>query len=375
MDIIRFNTIVGNPTTITGNKIVNGIDAKLWVERYRNPGEFKFIGKPEAELQAKLPIGTLVSHVNSSEVMIVESHEIVESAGSDTKISITGRSFESYLENRILGSRQSFPQPDSTTPAPYTIASAYTWNQAVTMISQHIETGAVFHVPDGLAFITVVNLASILAGDAGPVERTFKRTTVHSGLMELLSVDNLGVKTLRYGLASGFGSAEGKITIAIHRGADKSSSVDFVYGRGEIKNGRYLWTNKNKKTQAIIGGKWVEAKVQGSFDNYARRAMFIEANDLDDYLSAAPSGATHTSIESKMLARANNVLAAKKDVELAEVEVNSGNQRYKYRQDYDLGDLVGVYGNYGASNVMRVTEYVETEDSTGYVGYPTLSVA
>lgn len=52
----------------------------------------------------------------------------------------------------------------------------------------------------------------------------------------------------------------------------------------------------------------------------------------------------------------------------------SKDRQYTYRDNYDIGDLVTVLGDYGQSAVMRIVEYAEIEDQTSFVGYPTLAL-
>ena len=48
--------------------------------------------------------------------------------------------------------------------------------------------------------------------------------------------------------------------------------------------------------------------------------------------------------------------------------------KYRYRTDFQVGDLISIDGNFGAIAVMRVMEYVEIQDETGETGHPTLAL-
>lgn len=39
---------------------------------------------------------------------------------------------------------------------------------------------------------------------------------------------------------------------------------------------------------------------------------------------------------------------------------------FKYKEDYDLGDLVTIENEYGISTTARITEVLESWDATGY---------
>ncbi len=89
-----------------GAETITGIDSVSWIERYREPGEFEINGRLSSGLKTFLPLQSLISHVNTMEIMIVENREITEEIDSDPTIKITGRSFETYLQHRIVGQNQ-----------------------------------------------------------------------------------------------------------------------------------------------------------------------------------------------------------------------------------------------------------------------------
>ncbi len=110
MDVFKFKNPT-HPTLFDQGELINGLKTKMWIERYRDSSSFDFVADAEAMVHKLLPIGTLISHTESTEVMVVENHEIREQSGKETEIKITGRSFESFLENRIVGSNKNW-QPE-----------------------------------------------------------------------------------------------------------------------------------------------------------------------------------------------------------------------------------------------------------------------
>jgi hypothetical protein len=74
-----------------------------------------------------------------------------------------------------------------------------------------------------------------------------------------------------------------------------------------------------------------------------------------------------------MVTIGRQILASQNEVSISKVEISKNTTRYKYRTNYNVGDLVSVEGNYNTSAIMRVVEYVEIEDETGENSYPTLA--
>jgi hypothetical protein len=588
MDLFKFVKTGSGPSTVGEGEVINDLKSKLWIERYREAGEFKLTAGLESDIRNKLPEGTLISHVDTREIMVVENHQIVENAeDGESEIVVTGRSLETFLEQRIIGANRAWPAVSGSTPPTYSLSSAYTWLQTQSLVNTYIRPSLLVDNNDILPEVEVVVDAS-LSGATGIQEvRTLNRKEdVYKTALGLLEVDDLGIKVLRpdatspayrdfeatysltvvapetvhgqwpnfffrcqntasigaQGPRSSYsleldlvsnkldfirrGSAGNNVSIAntsgtldgvtlgtdatkrnyrvtmvgttmmakwwhdgnpepvnwmleatdtnytygaiglfsvsnvplssdlpvskhrydnmviscppgnpifsetwtgtdgaawdsskwgdyletvsqstytiqsnsgelavgrnqivakvttpkipytvlnIHKGVDKSKNVMFSYGAGDISAAEYLWSIKKLKTSALVSGKWVEVMIHGSQVGYDRRVMFVDASDLDDSLSASPTGGTWTDIETKMTIRGREALAAQKAVSIASVQISPNANRYKYRQDYDVGDLVAVDGNYDTSSIMRVTEHVEIEDERGNNSYPTLS--
>jgi hypothetical protein len=101
--------------------------------------------------------------------------------------------------------------------------------------------------------------------------------------------------------------------------------------------------------------------------------MIVDASDIDNQFSAYPQGADLTAVINKLLIRGYEALAQQSNVAITNAKISSSSQTYKYRTDYNVGDIVSVRGDYNTSARMRVIEHVEIEDETGESSYPTLT--
>lgn len=370
MDIFKFHNPVSS-TKLEQGEIVNGLDSKMWIERYRSAGEFKFVADASLGLKEILPTGTLVSHTGTTEVMIVENHEINDQRGKEPQISVTGRGFETFLENRVVGSNQTFPK--SGTLAEFVLPADFSWEQAKALIEEYILASELIDDSNALSYVEV--LAQVEETGVAVSTRTIKRGDVYSRLLEILDADNLGIKIVRPGLWSPLSPSNPNTVMMIHKGVDRSSEVVFSYETGEIESADYLWSNKKVKNAALITGRWVEtAVITEGPTGYSRRWMFIDASDIDNSYSAAPTGATLTAVINAMRRRGLDALAAQKDVSLTKAEVSKETLKARYRTDFDVGDLITVNGAFNEVSTMRISEYVEIEDETGVKGYPTLTI-
>lgn len=356
MDLFKFTSDVGSP--FRHGVALNGLDSVMWIERYREPGEFKITGLLSSGIRHELPLGTFISHTDTKTVMIVEDHNIKESLDQEATIEISGRSFETILENRIVGANLGYNDPIPP-GLEYTLNAAPVAGQAMTLVNSHILAGQVADPGDEIPYVVVSNS---IPAEGEQVSRVIKRQPVHKALLELLAIYDYGVKASR--------RADGSIEIAIHKGVNRASSVGFSWKYGELTNAEYLWTSRKDKNVAYVKGRYVEEfYYTPGADKMNRRVLLVEAADLDDYLDTTPTGSTLDAIRQKMYVRGQQALRQNNEINVAQADVADSTQ-YKYRIDYNIGDIVQIDANYGTDEVRRVVEFTEIEDENGESAHP-----
>ena len=198
MQIFKFKPIGGGAVTLEQGELINYIDDAMWVERYREPGEFKLSSLLSSGLRDQLPLGTLISHIDTSEVMIVENHVITDDVESDTGIEISGRSFDAYLEERVIGWSLYWTYKDQTLtqPVPYILPQGKSYEQALALIKDSINTVRTPSAADNR--LINVNEASRIAFPVANYPtygaRNMKREDALKGLTSILENDDLGIE-------------------------------------------------------------------------------------------------------------------------------------------------------------------------------------
>lgn len=366
MDIVRFHNPTA-PTKMESGQIVNELKTKMWIERYRECGEFTFTAAANSGMRDILPIGCFVTHVETSEIMIVENHEISDEKGKESELVITGRGLESDFENRVLDSNKTSPYVGAVSD--YNLAADESWNQAVTMLKDHLDATVLVDDDNAWPYLTIST--NIPAGGT-ETARAIKRTNLHKALIEVLAIEELGVRVIRPGPLS---PVPGTVntTIEIHRGTDRSAEIVFSHDTGEIQSAEYLWSNKKLKNAAFVSGKWVQVWVEGSEIEYSRRVLQVDATDIDNSFSVAPAGGDLTAVVAAMTQRGQDAIAAQNDISIVKAEVSRDALHKEFRTDFYVGDIVTVLGDYNELSTMRISEYVEIEDQNGKMGYPTLT--
>lgn len=368
MDIFKFTNPTA-PMLMEQGELVNGLTSKMWIERYRDAGEFTVTANIDSDAREKLPIGSYISHVNTPEIMVVENHEISESSNTEPEITITGRSLETILENRIVGSNKGLPFSGAIVD--YPIYADYTWNQAKSLIDHHTSVPYVIRPEDVIPNLQVATIINNLTSIQ--VDRAFKNGTLYSELLPLLQVDNLGIKVCRPGLLSPAPTIPNYLFV-IYNGIDRSKEVVFSYNIGEITTADYLWSGKTAKNAAFVSGKWVQIFAATGPAQDKRRTMLVDGTPIDKDYTAAPAGAALTAVINAMYQLAYEAMAKANQLALSKAEVRKDGTKAIYRKDFNLGDLITVEGDYDEARVMRVSEFVEIEDINGESGHPTLTV-
>lgn len=205
----------------------------------------------------------------------------------------------------------------------------------------------------------------------------------------------------------------GNFVFSLYKGEDKSQYITFSQNYDNISTTDYQEDNSNIKNVALIAGEGegVERKTAtiGSGIGINRSELYVDARDVsssidyEELLSNYPNG-TEKTINNVIYYQVNgtNIAIITKDEEgeVSEVTLcddvytenlkSVGNEKiseyvsvtsftgdiitgvnYKYKEDYNLGDIVNILNEYGMSINARITEIIESRDDNGYTMEPT----
>jgi hypothetical protein len=377
MDLFKFVT-TNSDGYISQGEIINGYDTLEWTERYVLPGEFKLKAPVSSGLRSKLPPGTMVSHVDTLELMYVTSNEIdTEAKEGEPPLVITGRSMESWLRHRIVGDDIETYIDIGTgyhlvnSMADYVLAFDSSWDQARDLINALVNTTFAGVDDEVEGFVAVSNQQHIGPNTVEP--RIMRKQNLHSAVLELLAVDDFGIKSVRPNPTNVDPTT---VEFRIHNGFDLRESVRFSHALGDLDRTRYFWSDEGYKTDFYCVSNYFQLRSAYSAVGLDRRIMIVDCTDMDNhYTDEEMFGVGSTLPEEVGIAmdiRGQQMLRAQVPTAIASTDISQTTQ-YKYREDYDVGDIVHVSGDYDLSAVMRVMEYVEFEDELGEHGYPTLA--
>lgn len=399
MDIFVYNPLLefnDDQTLLLRNaSFIQDWTSLEWIERYEDPSEFTLKAPLESNLIEKLPLGSIVAQVNSAEFMMVENHEIEISKDKPSKLTVSGRSFEAFFENRSRSSSATGQLIGANSPS-------YVGAQVLRSKSAYIYTVGSFGNPkDYIEYLKICSFVEINNGISEYHMNRFGEGVTYKQARDVLKVSNAGIKTVRpywtenpeldapyvddqtpY-LQINWNNAPTPVDwpydrtspnayIFIHRGFDRSNSVGFSAERGDIESADYFTSNKNHKNYVRVwagtGGITTEPISNEDLVGYNLRRLDVFPQDLRDDESLTTEERAAASRN-----RARETLAAHRIKEISNVVIAPNLNQFKYRKDYNIGDLVGIEGHYGFSGVKRVIEYAEIQDQDGYTGTPTLA--
>ncbi len=367
MNLFRFLN-PNSPTLFEQGVMINGLTSALWIERYRDAGEFTLKARVDSDLRNLLPVGTFISHVDTKEIMVVENQEVNNDRGLSSEITFTGRSFETILEQRLVGTNKEFPRTKYSPP--YFTFENSLGKQAYDLIVDHILLANLLDPDDEIPYVTVLNQISNLIRTN---VRAFERKDVYSQLIELLAERNLGVKVVRPHNESPLGNTNPNVALILHEGNDVSDDVILSNDLGDIKEADYFWSIRQLKNCALVNSKWFEIMIKPEDVGYDRRVMYIDLSELDDSFEEEPTGIDRDNILEEMADLGQAALDLQSEMVITNVDTTKTFGKYTYGEDFSTGDIISVIGDYNQSSKMRVIEYVIAEDKNGESRYPTLA--
>lgn len=339
---------------------IKDFESLAWVERYQSSGDFQLVVEDDVTVLETLPTGTLISHTDTREVMIVENHEVGRDKKRKLKVTISGRSFETFAENRItLGSQQALYTAGNVAlvetdgPSPPSGVAAY-------LLSVGLEPGTAT-ADNAIANLSVYSDMRVADSNLSHI---IKRGDIYSRVIELLKLIDGGIKILRPLSGS-------TMDMIVHDGNDLTDLVVFYAQYEDLDDAKYFWSIKGYKNYIFVAGKYSGRQIRSrdvpvDQTGLDRRVMYLAAEDLEG--NYVPGTATDV-----LVARGQAALDENKKVALLQATI-SATAKPKFKIHYDVGDLVTVFGEFGVAQTMRVTEHILAIDDKGMRGYPSLNI-
>ncbi len=321
-----------------------------WVKRYYETGDFVLKTVANEETVQLLRKRQYITREDDEMLCQIETVNIVTDAENGNVITATGRSVEKLLGQRIV-----WKQTNST--------ASMTAEQ---FIRKLIDENAI-NPTNPKRKIPKLKLGEI----KGFSEKIEKQITGDNLLVAITEI----CQTYQYGFEIKMDET-GEMVFDLYKGEDRSYKqeknpyVVFSDDFENIINTEYEYDESNMTNVALIGGEGegTARKYQeiGDSEGFERYELFVDAKDVSSN-NGEISGPEYNNM---LLERGKEKLAENTFVETYDGELETENT-YRYKQDYNIGDVVQIENRFGMSATSRIIEVIESDNENGHRFVPT----
>lgn len=349
--------------------LVDQFVSLIWTERYSAFGDFELVTQSTPYFRTLLVDGVRLSLDGAYRVMEIENVEDKTDDEGRKVLSITGRSIEKILLDRIAMT--------GTVNAEGALKWILTGLPAdiVRTIFQKICVEGIVNPGDKIPFITAGNIfpPDTFSEPAETITVELDVGAVYDLIKELCDIYDLGFRLVR-------GGDDSKLYFNVYTGSDRTSAqsttpaVVFSVSLDTLTNTSSLTSSTDYKNVAYVtspsGNAIVYSGETGAdVAGFARRVMHVSVDTIPEFVGTAEEIAAQ--VKTYLDYKGAEALAKQRKFNAFDGKIPE-NGKYKYGVDYILGDMVEMRSEDGVTKNMRVTENIFVSDAEGERSYPTL---
>lgn len=346
--------------------VVDAYFSCIWSERVASVGDFELVVPNTPDMKNLLAVGRRLGINESKRVMVIETHEAkIDDEGRDV-LTVSGRSLESILMERIAwvnptaGADANPKWVVTGTPA---AAARWIFYQVCVVGAMSVSDIIPFYVT-GSTYPT-----DTIAESPDSVVFELEIGTVYERIKDICDQYKMGFRLYK-------GRDDSKLYFNIYQGNDRTTQqsvldpVVFSPSLDNLAKIQELTSIENLRNVAFVYSKTKSIYVyaDGTDANtagLARRVLLVDATSVEE--------TTEPNLTKILTQKGNEALAKNRSITAFDGEISQADQ-YIYGLHYELGDLVEMQSGNGITNNMRVTEQIFVSDESGTRSYPTLSV-
>ena len=337
-------------------RLIDEYISMIWTDRYADAGDFELYLTATVENVSIFKTGMFLSNTLSEHLMVVETIEIKSDIEDGAKLIVSGRSLESILSRRIVWNQTVFENKN--------IQDIIFELLKDSIISPKNSSRKI----DNFVFERLENTQV----NTVRLDKQYTGDNVYTVIHELCEQYGLGFKLIRVNNQFRFGLYLGK-----NHTHDMDSFVTFSPKFDNLISSNVITSIRDNVNIACVAGegegasrKIISAGAETS--GIERMELFVDARSVS---SKTENDAVISSEQYKaMLLQKGmeelNVHQSKTTIE-SEVDYNG---IFKYKKDFDVGDIVNVSNEFGYSGKLRITEIVTSDSVDGITIVPTFKV-
>lgn len=337
-------------------------ESLLWNERYNKAGDFELLIPLNDRYVHEFQLGRYLEIPNSDMTMIIEKLVIETNSEDGNSITVTGRSFESVLNRRIIWGLK--------------VLSGNFQNAIKTLLNECV-------ISPTIADRKIPNIVFIESMDERVTELTidcqYTGDNLYEVLCNLCAERNVGWKLRR--------NLNDEFEFQLYFGKDRSYTqlqnpyVTFSPEFDNMLSSSYTQDTESNKNVTLIGGEGegIERKyaTTGTASGLNRRELFTDARDISSEVHVEgqeePIILTEDEYNKQLQERGKQKLEETLTKPEFTTEIAS-DISYHLRTDYQMGDIVQVSNGFGHDSRARIMEIIISDDSSGLSVHPTFEL-
>lgn len=342
--------------SLTRIGLIENAESVIWTSRYFECGDFEIYAKADKQILSLCKSGMFLTHKDSDMVGMIEEYKITTDLDGIDYITISGRCATGLLARRAIRK---------------TLSTESEYVQAGPVIRALIERNIVNDTVYPLRNISILKLDEngfeIYGNSVSTQWGEFKGTVLYKTVTDICKDAGCGIKTV----LDESDSENPKLVIKLYEGVDRTKNqsnvtkVIFSPENDNLMESEFVvsWTNYANGALTLANGNDKE-QVEYRYHLGAGLSLFeIPVNATDVLMKDNPkySDTIHSRWRETL---ANHKLNVAFDGKAGFSEL------FKFKRDYNLGDLVTMENNYGMSETLRIIEITECLDTNGYVITP-----
>lgn len=353
----------------------------IWTERFSEFGEFELVMSDFENAITFLPLGTLLSLRDTSEMMIVDTHDVKYDEQGRRMFVVKGRSASSILDDRdgTLANMHIMSLKNGTQPL--TSMTTYEYiKQMISYLNYHNPNATPINSNEDYTMMRMYG-AGI---DSGPSKQydldIYDQGSAYSIIKKWLDRDGQGFgvdrpgyyasdKNLPYnsGGTMGFYVNSGR-PYQSNRGmklnvkADQVDNYSYIQSMRNYKNVAYVITDLNTtpqlskqyKTKQVTLGMQSATDTPTVYRGFDRKVLTVVQEGLSD----------DASLNMIQWSLGRNALLANNRITWLDATM-ANDTVWKYRTHYYLGDVISIQIGSATDTIAMINEVVRTEDENG----------
>ena len=321
--------------------IIDNFKSLMWCKRYNEIGALDLQIDASVENLKIFKKGNYIARDDDDSVYRIEAVEIDTEEGKDNSLIIGGFDLKKLLDQRVVYETE-------------------VYNNTVENVIREIITNNIINpINETRKINNFILKPSKGFDDVISTQITYQN--IGEKISSLCKTYNYGYKVFL---------EDGNICFDLFKGIDKTSNqkenprVVFSTEYENVNSSKYNLDASEYKNVALVGGEGEGANRKnieaGSASGIDRFEIFVDASSI----SSNDGKIGEADYKKLLLEQGKEELSKNSITTTFEAVVDTS--LYRYKKDFDLGDIVTISNEYGISVDARIAEIIETWDENGY---------